>query len=183
MISIVDQWTACKCVNPVLIPKSFKHNWVQLRLEYTVLNFIVFMGMHSKFFKLFTLDHFKTLWCYFILVFFSIIICIGSKTSKFYFACSDCTFRVNDNSNCWILHQLHCLLSININTRKPASIARMWMIPTANEFWSVNLSRLFLMVDLIGCTFLCCIYSCFSSNNWKCKYIHNIHSVTNWETL
>ncbi len=183
VISIVDNRAARESVYPVLVPKSFEHNWVKLRLKHTVLNFVVLVGMHSKLFKLFALDHFEALRRYFILVFLGIVICKGSETPKLNFACCDCTFGVNNYSDCGVLHQLHCLLGIYINAREPAAVARMRMVPTANEFWSVNLSWLFLVVDLVGLAFLRSINPSFGSNYRQCKYIHDVHRVTKWETL
>ena len=63
--------------------------------------------------------------------FLSIIICIGSKATDFYFTSTHCSFWIDNNSKIWLKHSiLMQFLVININSRKPTSVAWMRMIPS-----------------------------------------------------
>jgi len=102
-------------VAPVLIPNTLEHQTVNLGLENFMCNLVVLVGVYTKLHSLIVRNQLQALTAGLGLILLRIIICVGSKASNLYSACSDSLHRVNHDSNGWIIHHLLSLLCFHIN--------------------------------------------------------------------
>ena len=148
-----------------------------------MLNLVVLVAVDTELFEFFTADHLEASTRCFGLLFLCVVIGIGSEATDLNFTCSDSALRINNDSDGWILNHLHSLLGIDINTRQPATIPRVRVVPPTDILWSVDTCRFILVVDHEPISLLSGIHSRFSTDYRQPIHIHHIHGVTDGVAL
>lgn len=173
-------------MNPVLVPQAVKHDTVQLRFEHVVIDFVVLVCVQTKVVNFFSWYHTCSIGrrqLIFFELFLCVIISISSKASDFNLASRNSALRINDDCNRRILDHLHALLSLNVNARKPAAIARVRMVPANHVFGSFNHGRLLLVINLERSRIVVCADSCLCAHDWQTVDIHDVHRIADWISL
>lgn len=178
MIPIVQERRASQSVHPVLVPKTLQHQFVHIRLEHLMLQLVVLVRVNTELFELFTLDHLQTYGGGLCLLLLGVFVCVGTEATDLNLTSCDRALRIDHDSDGGVLHHLHGLLGVHINTGEPAAVSRVRVVPAADELGSVYFSGLVLMVDHVPIRVLGRIHSGLSSNDGQRVDVHNVHGVT-----
>jgi len=168
-------------VNPILVPQTFKNYIVYTSLENLVRDLVISVSVHTEVCKFIVSNHLKTLLG--ILSIWFVIVRVATEATNLDFTSRNCPLWVNNNSNSWVLHHLHSRLSCDIDTREPAAVTGMRVVPSADTLWSIDFLTLILMVNHERSSILISIDSGLTGLDWETVDIHNIHSVSDWVTL
>jgi hypothetical protein len=174
---VCDQRAACQVVNPILVPKTLQKLGVKAALKDLVRNLVVFVSVEAEIFKLLARNHGSLVPPAGVLKLISVRILVSTEAAQLYLAGRHGPLRVHHDSDGRVLNHLHTLLGLNVNSGEPAAVSRMGMVPSADEFGTVNFRGFILMVQHEIVSFLACVHTCLSTFYWQAECVHDIHGV------
>lgn len=125
-------------MQPVLVPKSVQQLCVVPSLEERVLNFVILVSVKSKLLELFFWHGGAAVDILGLLQLFSVLVRVGTENSNFDLTGRHGSFRVDDDGKSWVFDHLLALLSLHIDSGKPASVSRVRMVPSTDVLGPAN---------------------------------------------
>lgn len=171
-------------MDPVFVPQAFQKDSVESTLEEVVLDFVVLVGMQTEFLELIARnDSAASLLLLQLLDFIGVIILICPEAADFDLSCGNRALGINHDGNRRVLNLLIILLCVDIDSRQPAAVARMRVVPSTNVLRPSDLFTLLHMREHIGVSVLARVDTSLRRLDGQRKCIHDVHSVADWVAL
>ena len=101
----------------------------------------------------------------------------NSEATEFYLSSGYGLFRIYNYCNEWFLMSLIKWLCAYIYSREPASIPRMWVIPSTDIFRSMHKLASIQMCPHKFISFTSRVHSCLCTHDRQCEWVHHIESI------